>query len=173
MWMVGTAAGTCSGRLLGVSRLATCGGGAAGVGAGTAGAGAGTGTGTGVGTGAGLFILVSPCKSDGVVRVSGAEDDATPRSASSSSMGISRGVKGEADRVTSGIGEGDPSMSLVSGTSRSRLSIWIRLRKFSSEPANRFTLLSMLSTLLLVRVVSSATFLKAENCSSSMAIRCP
>lgn len=152
--MVGTA-----GRLLDVSRLAPCGGGTAGAGAGT-----------GVGTGAGACILVSPCESEGVVRVSGAED---PRSASSSSMGISRGVKGEADRVTSGIGEGDPSMSLVSGTSRSRLSIWIRLRKFSSEPANRFTLLSMLSTLLLVRVVSSATFLKAENCSSSMAMRCP
>ena len=91
MLMVGTTVGTGSGRGLGVSRLATCGGGTAG---------AGTGACSEAGSGF-ICIRASPCESDGVVRVSGAEDDATPSSRSSGSMGISRGVKGEADRVIS------------------------------------------------------------------------
>ena len=114
------------------------------------GAGAGAGARAGVGIdwwadpdaeiGSAASIRTSVLMSDGVVRVSGTDDDPAPKSPSSSSMGKWRGVRGDTDRVmASRPGESATSSLFESGTSRSRSSIWIRPRKSSSWPPNRWT----------------------------------
>jgi hypothetical protein len=145
---------------------------ATGEGRGEAGTGAARGVGSGDGTdpdpeGIGTSIL-STWWSEGVVRVPATDDRSGPVS-SSSSMGKSMGVTGDAERVAGRRGAGERRM--WSGTSRSRSSIWIRPRKVSSAPVKRVTLPSMASIRRLVRVVSSATWSKVFTRSSSAASR--
>jgi len=113
-------------------------------------------------------IRISALKSEGVVRVPCADDDATPRSEPSSSMGKREWVEGD---LEGGRGRRPGLRRLDSGTSRSCSSMWMRLRKDSSAPENRFTLPSMASIRWVVRVVSSATLSKIFTCSSSRARR--
>ena len=92
--------------------------------------------------------------SEVVVSMSWADNDPRSRSILSSSMGMSMGAAGDRDRMESG-----PWVSwVVSGTSRSQSSIWMRPRNFSSVPANWCTLLSIVSIRWVVRAVSSATW---------------
>src|SRR6266545_3381167 len=84
-----------------------------------------------------------------------------------------RGVEGEVDRVgpAKRAGEHRSPILLVSGTSRSLLSMLIRPRKDSNAPVNRCTCPSMASNRWLVRVVSSATLSRAWTLASRTAIR--
>jgi hypothetical protein len=147
-------------------------------GVGAAGAGTGTETDGGIMLGSGgrtdpdldpigPTIRISSFNSEGV-DVPCTDEDPMRKSASSSSIGSSKTGEGDSER-TVGRAAGDRRM--LSGTSRSRSSIWIRPRKDSSAPANRLTLPSMTSIRRLVRVVSSATLPNAFTCSSSTAIR--
>src|SRR6266571_2900415 len=83
-------------------------------------------------------IQISCWASEGVVRVSPAEDDRTPESASSSSIRMSR-KRGDADQVVVREGPAPERLSailLVSGTSRRLSSMLICLRKVSNAPVN-------------------------------------
>ena len=130
--------------------------------------GAEAGKGTGSGTAA--IVAATSCTSEGVVQVS-ATEDGMPKSALSSSIGISRRGNRDVDQMWEGPAAGAGVICLLSGMSRKMSSIQIRPRKDSSAPVNRCMSPSIQSNRWLVLVDSAATILKVLTRALSTAIR--